>query len=302
MYDQFQRYQSLPPPIQAGLQYVYQQRGGMGQGSPDKLIDILDTLTPWEMLSEQWIDKLPCYSMTGRTINLISFLKNSESVKVVLGLINGTDQYVVVKYVSSKKHPIDYEIGHYQRLAKMGCPLPWFSTEFYYWGTRVLVIEKLDPLGPYDDEYRVGRHVLRQLKYIHKYGCHSDIKPQNIMKRRNKDRGRYDYFLIDYGGLATSPLRDGYKRWLWTEKWTCQQPHAKNQVIKPYHDFIELAYVMKAIQNWRQQPPDRRGKYNDGNFRELKLSSRDKFKPLKAYLKLVNKGCIDHRQLIDSLS
>jgi serine/threonine protein kinase len=298
MHDNLDRYRSLPTPLQRALQLVYERQGKIGQGSPERLLEILDSLTAWQMLTDRWIDKIPCYSYSGHTIRLLSFLKSSKSAKVLTGIIEGPyPREVVVKYVASKKHTIDDEIDHYRRLDKMGCFLPWYSDEFFYWGARVLVVEKLEPLGPYDDEYRVGRHILRQLRYLHRYGCHSDIKPLNIMKRRKKrGKGRYEYFLIDYGGVATVPLKEGYKRWIWTEKWSSQEPHAKNQVITPTQDFIELAYVMRAIQNWREQAPNKRDKYNDGDFKDLKYRGR-----LKKFVNLVNKGCVDHKELIDAL-
>lgn len=295
MHGCLDRYRSLPSTLQRSLQLVYERQGKLGQGSPERLLEILDSLTPWQMLTDKWIDKLPCYSHNGQTIRLLSFLKDSKSVKVLSGVIEGpSPRSVVVKYISSRKHTIEDEIDHYQKLDKMGCSLPWYSADFFYWNTRVLVLEKLEPLGPYEDEYQVGRQILRQLRYLHRYGCHSDIKPPNIMKRKRKGgKGRYDYFLIDYGGVATVPLKEGYKRWIWTEKWSSQEPHVKNQVITPTQDFIELAYVMRVIQNWREQPPSKKGRYSDGSFKDLKYRGR-----LKKYITLVNRGCLDHKELI----
>lgn len=296
------RYQRFPKVFRDCLQLVYERQGKMGEGSPRRLIEVLDSMTPWQMLTEKWLDHLRCYSEDGRSIRLTGFLKDSKSAKVLTGVLEGSSKdpcHVVVKYVMSKRHTVEDEIGTYRRLDKLGCPLPWYSTQFYYWGAPVLVMEKLEPLGPYDDEYQVGRQILRQLAFVHKFGCHSDIKPHNIMKKRVECKGekskRYRYYLIDYGGIATKPLKEGYKRWIWTEKWASQQSHVKNQVIVPTNDFLELGYVMRAIQNWREQPPNKKGKYNDGNFKEGYRGH------LKKYVHLVHKDGVKHKELRDAL-
>ena len=291
------QYQRLPQVFRDSLQLVYEKQGKLGKGSPHRLIEVLNSLTPWQMLTDKWIHTIKCYSEDGRTIRLESFLKDSKSVKVLTGVLEGNNpRNVVVKYVMSRRHSVLDEINTYRNLQRQGCPCPWYTSDFYYWGAPVLVMEKLEPLGPYDNEYQVGRQILRQLKHVHRFGCHSDIKPHNIMKKRDPDKKRrYRYYLIDYGGLASKPLKEGYKRWIWTEKWSSQESHVKNQVVTPTNDFIELGYVMRAIQNWREQVPSKKSKYNDGNF---KSGYRGR---LKEYMHLVNKGCVSHRDLINVL-
>jgi len=291
-------FQDFPMPLREHLQIVYERQGRKGQGTPQQLVEIYQSLSYWDMLTESWFPKIHCYSSNGKkTIRLLNFVKDSDSVRVVEGILEGKP--VVVKSILSKKHAIQDEMANYSRLKKAGCPVPWFSTKFYFWGQPVLVLEKLEPLGPYDNEYSLGIQILRQLRYVHRFGCHSDIKPQNIMKRVHDRRSNRntEYFLIDYGGVADEPLKKGYRRWIWTRKWTCQEPHASGQVITSMHDFIELGYVMKAIQNWREQPPKKGNKRIDGNFR-TGYTGR-----LRKYMnRVVDDHITDHRALMDILS
>lgn len=294
-------YQDFPIPLREQLQHIYERQGKRGQGNEQQLVEIYQSLSYWDLLDESWFPRIQCYSANGKKIiRLVRFIKNSESVKVVEGILEGRP--VVVKSILSKKHAIQDEMANYSRLKKLGCPIPWFSSKFSFWGQPVLVLEKLEPLEPWDNEYTLGIQILRQLRYVHRFGCHSDIKPQNIMKRVDGKRSKRntEYFLIDYGGVADEPLKKGYRRWIWTRKWTSQEPHVSGQVITEMHDFIELGYVMKAIQNWREQPPkdkQKNRKYIDGNFRSGYMGR------LRKYMnKVTDEHIVDHRALIDILS
>ncbi len=304
-----ERYRKLPPTLQKCLQIVYNSQGRKGSGSPSELIELLESMSYWGLLTERWFQYLPCYDIQGkRKIHLHSFIKEGESVKVMEGTMDGIP--VVVKSLISRKHCIRDEMSVYVRLKKAGCPVPWFSTSFYFWGQPVLVLEKLEPLSPYDDEIQLGVQIIEQLEYVHDFGCHSDIKPQNIMKRVPEHYGRIgrnkkyksqdiEYFLIDYGGVAEEPLKKGYKRWIWTRKWTSQEPHQPNQVVTMTNDFVELAYVMRAIQNWRSVAPKKKTtniKHVDGDFK-TGYEGR-----LKRYMEAVaDHEIVDHTDLCDIL-
>ena len=108
-------------------------------------------------------------------------------------------------------------------------------------------MEKLQKLNSSDDPYMVGAHVIRQLQFLHTFGVHCDIKPGNIMKKGSL------YYLIDYGGVAKEKMGGGYRRWIWTPKWTSQRSHQKQQVCTAYNDFVELGFTMRHIQIWKKE-------------------------------------------------
>lgn len=154
---------------------------------------------------------------------------------------------VIAKW--SKNHSVTEEIDVYKKLRKMGCPTPWFDEGFYLMGEPVLVMEKLHKLGSSDDPYLCGAAVLEQLSYLHEFGTHNDIKPGNCMKRINSD-GSVEYFLIDYGGVSTRPLGSGFRRRIWTDKYTAQPAHVRNQKTSAKYDFMELCYTIKSLIIW----------------------------------------------------
>lgn len=267
---------------------------------------VLKKLNPFQILSNEFFFKVTyCYDEKGNIINLkkiikvgkhacvsVGYLKNqSENYKKVidasLGQRSEEQCEVVVKWYKSEKHDISFECAIYRKLNQLGCPLPFFSTKFKFWNEPVLVIEKLRPIDTDDDPCDIGIHVLYQLFFLHKFGVHCDIKPQNIMK---KYKNGPQYFLIDFGGVATESLGNGFRRWLWSPKWTSQKPHQKDQVVFPIHDLIELGFTMNYIKT--------RG--NEANF---KKNFRG---PLLSYMKYIRRigfrpVTIDYINLIDIL-
>lgn len=166
---------------------------------------------------------------------------------------------VIVKWYESERKDTEYEIAMYCELRKVNCKTPWFSSSFMLWKTPVLVMEPLEEITHEDDEFEVAAQTLQELKIIHKKGAHNDIKRQNVMKRKYKpdskrgvDKGDWEYLVIDYGGMTTERLGYGWKRSVWSPKYTCQKPHPKKpQITTQWHDFKETGYMMKDIQNLR---------------------------------------------------
>lgn len=225
---------------------------------------ILERITPMDILTNQMLMKLTyCYDSKDNIIRIEKLIKVGKHACVVLGMIerkkseterlldeiikenNIYENEVVIKWYKSERNNIEFESGIYKKLNEIGCPLPFFSTKFMYWNEPVLVIEKLDPIDFNDNEYEIGCHIIYQLFFLHKIGVHCDIKPQNIMKKVHK--GKQQYFLIDFGGVATETIDNGYRRWLWSPKWTCQKPHQRDQVVYPIHDFIELGFTINYL-------------------------------------------------------
>lgn len=199
------------------------------------------------LFDEQWFPYVHCYDERDHKIKFEKTLTIGRYVFVLLGRLNDTLP-VVVKWYQSHRRDTSYEIDIYKKLRHAKLNMPWFSSTYQFWNSPVLVMEKLHPLDKEDDEFKVGIEVLKQLMTIHTIGIHNDIKPGNVMKRMKN--GKPIYFIIDYGGITTEKYKYGYRRWIWTPKWTCQRPHAKNQVTTPKHDFIELGYTIKTMQNW----------------------------------------------------
>jgi len=204
---------------------------------------------PSDMLLEsKWFPYVSCYDHRGHTVRLEKEIAQGRHVYVISGKLDN-EIPVVVKWYQSNKRDTLYEISIYKRLRKMNCDTPWFSSSYRFWDFPVLVMEKLQSLTKEDNEFEMMIQIIKQLIDLHTFGIHNDIKPGNIMKRVTN--GVSKYLLIDHGGVATQRLQYGYRRWIWSPKWTCQTPHASNQITTAKHDFIELGYTAKTMQNWR---------------------------------------------------
>lgn len=149
---------------------------------------------------------------------------------------------LVVKWFRNQDMDVTFEMGLYTRLKLLGCPLPYFSCSYRFWKDKVLLMEELQSLDEEDNPYQIGICVLEQLSYLHTFAVHSDIKPNNIMRKSKK------YYLIDFGGVALERLEYGYKRWNWSEKWTSQKMYVKNQVTTYKNDLIELGYTLNHLE------------------------------------------------------
>jgi len=191
---------------------------------------------------------LICYDHHHHWIRLKDKIATGRHVRVVTGSLEDSLP-VVMKWYRSSRKDTRYEIEVYQKLKYLGCTLPWFSGKFKFWDEPVLVLERLESLDSKDHFQDVGRAILKQLETVHEICIHNDIKPGNIMRKTVK--GRSKYYLIDYGGVTLERLEYGFRRKIWSPKWTCQTSGERDQVTTPWHDFIELGFTMKAIENWR---------------------------------------------------
>lgn len=189
-------------------------------------------------------------------------LKTGRHVKVMEGKLKDTP--VIVKWYESHKRDTSSEVEIYSKLNNCNCPrMPWYKSDYQVWDAPVLVVEKLKPLTWEDNEYKLGYHILSQLECLHRFGVHCDLKPLNIMKRAI-GRGEFEYTMIDFGGVTTEKLEHGYRRWLWSPKWTSQKSHEKRQICTAKEDLIELGFVMKAVQNWKVNRKIDHGEYKRG--------------------------------------
>lgn len=206
---------------------------------------------PVPRLIKKNLNKIECLGPNGGTIRLDKILTEGKHVRLFLGTETTNGDKVVVKWYQSGKRTTALENSMYQRL---GFPEPCYSTEYELWGQPVLVMERLVSLdGETDDIYTMGISVLRQLKDLHRWGVHCDLKPGNIMKKKQGDGWRY--LVIDYGGVATERFSHGFKRWIWSPKWTSQMRRSaagKEIICTAYHDFVELGFTMQTLFNDRK--------------------------------------------------
>ncbi len=211
-------------------------------------VAMLKVIAPDFLFDSKWFSFVYCYDNRGHVVRFEKILSLGRHVFVLLGNLDD-DIPVVVKWYQSNHRDTQYEIDIYKRLRHLKCPVPWFSSTYQFWDSPILVMEKLHPLDKDDNEFVVAIEVIKQMIYMHQFAIHNDIKPGNIMKRISNNE--VTYLIIDHGGVATDKKGYGFRRWIWSPKWTCQRPHARNQITTPKHDFIELGYTMKTMQNWR---------------------------------------------------
>jgi hypothetical protein len=131
-------------------------------------------------------------------------------------------------------------IGNWESVTKAGVPMIEWSGAFEITPSQsLLFFELMTPLGPTDNPFAVMRDVLRQLETLHRAGfCHSDIKPDNIMRRADGS-----YSLIDFDGISRNPSKgvpNALFRSTFSVIWTSQLPASKLTSYR--YDLEELYY------------------------------------------------------------
>lgn len=214
---------------------------------------ILQAVPPPYIFEKKFFIDFFCYhnKRDDTTIYLNKIIYAEGHVFVIEGNLRSENQFVspavpvVIKWYGSKEKNITFETNIYKKLYKLGCPVPKFSSHFSFWDSPILVLEKLFPINPRkDDIYIVAIEILKQLKYLHNFGVHTDIKPDNIMKNHKNIP-----YLIDYGGIALIKFDHGYKRNTWNSRFTSQVPFFNNQVTTAKNDFLELGYTLNHWEN-----------------------------------------------------
>lgn len=227
---------------------------------------ILDHVPTRVLLQSKFFDTVQAFDLRGNKISLESIIAKGERVRLIKGVLhgpNGDDYPVVVKWYKSPSKDTSFEINMYRELRKRKCPIAWISSGFFLHTSRVLVMEPLLPVTAEDNEFEMMIEVIGQLRYLHQFGVHSDLKPGNIMKRNPDSKlpgdeltmcpaGRKSkYLVIDYGGVSWKRLGWGYKRFCHTPR-ACMQPmHERNQITSGKYDLLELGVTAKWIQTWR---------------------------------------------------
>ena len=238
-------------------------------GNRDGLKGLIDRLTLFHAIPTQEVllnkdiyDSVFCYHFHPKRPNVFltnKIAKHRHSI-IMEGFIDNKDSTdesepkkipVIVKFFEHGSHDVSAEIKVYEDLRNRKCSTPWFARNYEFWGESVLVMQKLELLDTSCDEYKVGVDVLNQLKCLHTFGVHSDIKPSNIMYDEIKNIN----YIIDHGGVSRKKYGYGYLRHTWTHGWTSQkvrpvddQDRPLPQITTAYHDLKELGFTLRGIQ------------------------------------------------------
>lgn len=204
---------------------------------PEEEIYIYDSAEP---LSQELIDsgKMIATDWEGNTVTITSQIGNGNVYK---GFMCHDEQYVrnvVIKWVDTLDHDINVEIRNWERFRDTGAQVPWFNGSFSIYGYPAFIIEELQPLQLGKENIpELTTQILNQLQKLHTFGCHADIKPDNILKKDKK------YYLIDFGDIATNKLSYGYLRTAFTPFFTSQVNYYRT-IITPKYDLLEFGFVL----------------------------------------------------------
>lgn len=214
---------------------------------PDRhLAGVIARHVAFRNVAKKHLKHLWCYHPDGQPrVLLQSILVEGSHVLLFNAVVEGTGEKVIVKWYENTHRRMDtsYENNIYNRL---GQPEPCWSTEYYLWNMPVLIMTPLIKLTRRDDPYQVGISVIHQLRPLHQFGVHNDIKPGNVMRKKNGD-----YVVIDYGGCTLEKLEHGYKRWIWSPDYTSQLRKSQNDgidiVTTAKNDLLEIGFTMQCL-------------------------------------------------------
>jgi hypothetical protein len=224
-----------------------------------------------DVLNDDNFGMFRCYNNKGSVIVLDSVIRSESSVFVAKGHMLESGICVVVKYYKSGSsgEDITYEMDCYKKLRAIADDMIWISTSYKIMGYPVLVMEELDVLTGLDNEYHVGRDILRQLQLVHKFGFYGSCKPENFIRNGNS------YYLIDFGYFCDTPVADNsgdhkssgdrkalssgdrkalcYKRKGTNPKFGNLAEKQSRRGLVGYHsdDLMELAFSIRGIQLMR---------------------------------------------------
>jgi len=210
------------------------------------------TLEEIREFSQEMIDTGLFYAIDyqGNKVILTKKLGVQPGQNVFEGLLirkNNNNLEVVLKWTDAEDDAVGNEIQNWADFiatytSKGQVPdTPYIDDNFYMFGYQVMVIEKLEPLteAVKDDLANFTAQILDQLQHLHEFACHSDIKPDNILKRIGQEK----YFIIDLGGISRKPLGYGYARAAYTPNFTSQLNFFRT-IITPKYDLLELGFVL----------------------------------------------------------
>lgn len=150
---------------------------------------------------------------------------------------NSIDEYVM-------KTPChEYEINNINLLKKNTVKLP-----IIYTTQNSIIMEKLDSLDTTEDINEIKNQLFAIIHQIKDIGVLTDIKPQNIMKKKNSER--VEYYFIDYASLSTIIDKqingvEYYRPFERSLQWMSTSFITESVCYK--HMMYEVLYVISAI-------------------------------------------------------
>ena len=210
-------------------------------------------LNEFRTFTQEMIDSGIFYAIDyqGNKVVLTKRLGNQPMQNVFLGKLIYADGYpsleVIIKWSEFSDDPVSAEIQNWADFintytSKEQVPdTPYIDDNFYMFTHQMMVIEKLEPLtdAVKDDLVNFTAQILDQLQHLHEFACHSDIKPDNILKRIGQEK----YFIIDLGGISKDKLYYGYARAAYTPNFTSQINFFRT-IITPKYDLLEFGFVL----------------------------------------------------------
>jgi hypothetical protein len=154
------------------------------------------------------------------------------------------DRLRVIKWHDT--YHMNHEIQGWLKCKEEGIPCPGIDVSYTVMGFPAIAMSLLQDIE-YDNEdsyIEMGCQILDILKKFHKFGCHSDIKPDNIMCYRDGDK--ITYYLIDMAGITMKQMGKGFRRRVWTPNYTSQAKKS-DTITTPWHDLIELGFTLNVV-------------------------------------------------------
>lgn len=108
--------------------------------------------------------------------------------------------------------------------------------ECMIWGSEALIMEKLECLDKSDAIPMLYKMIDTCFLYKDHF-CHSDIKPSNIMKRKNAVDGSFEYLLIDLD-ISSERWMYGFKRVLYS--YNASQSSSYYNIITAKQEILEF--------------------------------------------------------------
>lgn len=173
----------------------------------------------------------------------------------------GNERILVIKW--DKDKIIKREITGWKYYLDENLPNPGVRTDFTIFGYSSVVMRLLKRSQEIRNPFTyvdMGCQVLDILKKFHRFACHTDIKPDNIMyELRN---GRTIYYLIDMC-ISYKPEKYGFFRSVWSPLYTCQNNNKEDIIVTYKHDLIELGITLNIIYSMCNGIPIEKKEYHN---------------------------------------
>ena len=194
---------------------------------------------------------LYAYNDNGDKIYATKILRFDDEQHVVQGMLTkdnpalcskSNEEWVMKWSVGINGEDItDSEMDKWKLIENNGAQIPRIVSGFMILDFFVVVIEKLEPLTPIDYNQKL---IVSMISFIEKQlpiGVNNNLKPENIMKRVEKDR--ITYLVADVSMMTTKEKDYGYQRFSWSPLWASQVVDL-DTITTVKNDLLEFGYVL----------------------------------------------------------